>query len=162
MNYTMDTSEPSVQGVLASRILPFLRKNGVRILRLVLYCLIAYIALFVNIAPCQGQGCSYYVWHGHCGPTIACNQNAYSAYSSFSDCHDVIDWAAYTYFCGGYGCSTGPIACGCAGPTHSLTVAGSVVCPNPGNGAWCLGGASLESHRQRQRRRPYDQHLRHH
>jgi hypothetical protein len=136
---------PRVVSIARSSIL-FLRRNFSSIFRASLYLGVTYLALFTGAGTCHGQGCSYYDWHGHCqGASPSCNTYAYSAYSSFSDCHDVIDWAAYTNFCGGYGCSTGPISCNCvvAPPTDIVTVSDSISCATTGPGGWCSGSATL-------------------
>ncbi len=128
------------------KYIPILSLLGGRIpgfVKLVLSLCLMYIALFIDIAPCTGQGCAYWVYHGPCSGAPGCSSLHYSCTSGDSSCSNC-NPNDYMWFCFNNGCSAPGATCACAGPVHSLAISGSVVCPNPGNGSWCLGGAHFD------------------
>jgi hypothetical protein len=150
-NINMDQNSASDEGPEArshrdektSAFSSFLYRKFPGFIKLALSLGLMYVALFIDIAPCTGQGCAYWVYHGPCSGAPACSSLHYSCTSGDSSCSNC-NPADYMWYCFNNGCSAPGATCACAGPAHSLTITGSVVCPNPGNGSWCLGGAHFD------------------
>jgi hypothetical protein len=134
----MNTSNSIIDPVCSAeqgkgaRVLGFMRQKTPGLIKTTLYLGLTYIALFVGVSECHGQ-CAYYVYHATCW-----NGNTENCYSDYPGCDDCLG-GTYCLTQGGLRA----IGCGCVAPPHSLGITGGVTCPNPGNGAWCLGGASL-------------------
>ena len=142
MNDPTVPSRPTPKNLFSALILPFFHQNGFRIFRMVLYCGIAYVALFVGPTPCQGQGCAYYLYRGHCSGNAWCNSQYTDSYSSFSDCHD--HSGDNMGYCWGIGCSASGEACTCVpNTTDTVTVSDSISYEITGPGGWFGGSGSV-------------------
>jgi hypothetical protein len=144
----MNTSNSNIDQVgsaekgRGAQVLGFLGKKAPGLIKTVLYFGLAYVALVVDIAPCTGQGCTRWIYHGHCN-----NGAAYSCWSDFEGCPD----CSYNDFRDS--CweqtppsGTGDIACACDSPVVPDTVSitqNTVVCDETGIDNWCRGGATL-------------------
>jgi hypothetical protein len=115
------------------------------IIKTFLYLGLTYLALFTGAQTCQGQGCAYYLFRGHCSGNAWCNAQYTDEYSSSSTCADK-PYSDVQNYCWGLtpSCSAASTACTCVpSVTDTVTVSGSVACAVTGVGGWCSGGATL-------------------
>ncbi len=106
-------------------------------IKAILYFWLAYAALFVDIAPCHGQGCASGDYQYH----VTCNDlEAENCYSRMSDCND----CSYAAYCSSHG-GVKSRSCTCVVPpsTDSLSVSGTITYVACGVENWCRGGATL-------------------